>query len=162
MDVENLLASSPRRLEVPTEGGGETSYELAEDLIASHGAGDAAPAVLPLEGGAVSGRRSRGLRPYPEGVLGPVYRQIPGGRLVVPTGRVLVRFAEGDSAAEHEADLSRAGFRLEEVLVYAPQAAWVRAESGGVVGALNDLGRLAAVAGVEHLEPQLISEAHAR
>lgn len=161
VNVSSLLAASPHRLEVQTAGGAAT-YELAEDLAATHGLESTPAAVLTLEGGKISIQRVGQLEPPATGVLGPVYRQVPGGRLAVPTGRVLVRFAEGDSAAEHKTDLHRAGFRIEEVLAYAPHAAWVRAETGEIVTALRHLDRLATVPGMEHLEPQLITEAHAR
>jgi len=87
--------------------------------------------------------------------LGPVYRRMPGGEPVVPTGRVLVRF---DDSADRTAVLASAGYRLSETLGYAPEAVWARAVEGGVVGALSGLDHLAASAGVVAAEPELISE----
>lgn len=161
VNVRRILAASPRDLRIETAGG-ESRYRLADDLVATHGVGHTPAAVLTLEGGDISVERIGGSELPVKDVLGPVYRQVPGGALAVPTGRVFVRFAEGISAAEHEADLQRAGFRLEEVSAYAPNAAWVRAASGEIVAALGNLDRLATVPGVEHLEPQLITESHAR
>jgi hypothetical protein len=87
---------------------------------------------------------------------GPLYRRAPGGEVVEPTGRVLVRFGADERAAEHEADLAAAGFEVDEVLSYAPQAAWVRPGSGRVVDALRDLDRLQELPGVVAVEPQMI------
>ena len=89
---------------------------------------------------------------------GPLYRRAPGGEVVEPTGRVLVRFGADERAAEHEADLAAAGFEVDEVLSYAPQAAWVRPGSGRVVDALRGLDRLQELPGVVAVEPQMIGQ----
>jgi len=86
----------------------------------------------------------------------PLYQRAPGGEVVEPTGRVLVRFGADERAAEHEADLAAAGFEVDEVLSYAPQAAWVRPGSGRVVDALRGLDRLQELPGVVAVEPQMI------
>jgi hypothetical protein len=93
---------------------------------------------------------------------GPVYRRVPSGEVVVPTGRVLVSFAEDDSAAKHEEDLQAAGYVVDQVLSYAPHAAWVRAATGDVTTALRSLDALAKVAGVVAVEPQMIGSSSKR
>jgi len=88
--------------------------------------------------------------------VSPAYAQAPGGTLAAPTGRVFIRFAAGVSAAEHRADIERAGYEIVEAISYAPEAAWLRASSGGIAAALHGLARLAALAGVENVEPQIL------
>jgi hypothetical protein len=92
---------------------------------------------------------------------GPVYRD-PTGGVVVPSGRVLVRLREGESAEERLDELERSGFRLERVLPYAPHAAWVRSTAGTVGAALCGMERLRGMPGVEHVEPELIGESAKR
>lgn len=94
--------------------------------------------------------------------VGPVYALEPHGPPAVPTGRVLVRFAPGIDAAGRAADLEAAGWRIERVLDYAPGAAWVRAASGRTDDALAGLEGLRTVAGVAHVEPQLLRQAGLR
>ena len=96
--------------------------------------------------------------PPTAGGIGPVYADVEGGPPVVPTGRALVRFADGERAAERASDLEAAGFEVDEVLSYAPQAAWVRPSSGQVADAVDRLSDLAAIEGVVHVEPQLLRE----
>ena len=86
----------------------------------------------------------------------PVYRRVPSGETVVPTGRVLVRFGEGDKATDHEDDLRAAGYVVDEVLSYAPNAAWVRADGGSIADALHSLEDLSKAPGIEAWEPEMI------
>jgi hypothetical protein len=92
---------------------------------------------------------------------GPVYA-LGGGTLAVPTGRMFVRFAEGaDPRAASEA-LAAAGFRVASVPGYAPGAAWVEPVDGGIGGALGRIAALRAIPGVEHAEPEMLTERGAR
>jgi hypothetical protein len=143
------------------------AYELADDCYAVHGvAGSpvAKKAILVLEDGSVAVFRGQppasatagaGARAQPPRI-GPVYASAPGGGLAVPTGRILVRFSPGTLAEERRADLRGAGFEIEKVLAYAPEAAWVRATSGGIGAALLGLPEIGALPGVEHVEPQML------
>jgi hypothetical protein len=88
----------------------------------------------------------------------PRYRRVPGGEVVVPTGRLLVRFEDAERAADHAVDLADVGFEVDEVLSYAPQAAWVRPASGSVVDALRGVERLSELPGVVAVEPQMIGK----
>jgi len=171
------VARSPRELRIPGERSG--SYRLAADLIARHGvagrfrhdgegnAGDhdahtGAVLVFPGEGISVERADSFMAERHEEGTIGPVYRREPGGGLAVPTGRALVRFAEGESAAERGDELAATGYKLEGVPRYAPHAAWVRASDGGIAETLRNLDRLGRLPGVENVEPQMISSAEPR
>jgi hypothetical protein len=127
--ASEILPGAPVRL--------SGDLRLAEELVAVHG--DAEPVVVPVA--AASGR------------LGPVYRRAASGDPVVPTGRVLVRFADG---ADRDAILHAAGYELAGTLGYAPDAVWARASDGGVVDALSHLDGLAAAEDVVHAEPELL------
>jgi hypothetical protein len=86
-----------------------------------------------------------------------VYRAGEGGPVGVPTGQVFVRFAAGAAAEAQRQRLLEAGYEITEVPVYAPHAAWLKARSGDPADALRGLGRLTALPGVEHVEPQILS-----
>jgi hypothetical protein len=71
---------------------------------------------------------------------------------------VFVRLAEGDRAEEHRAHFTAAGFDIDQIPSYAPNAAWLTPRQGGVAGALRGLERLHELAAVTHVEPQLLME----
>lgn len=85
-----------------------------------------------------------------------IYTDQATHRVVVPTGRVFVRFRDGMDAAAQGAAFARAGYRLVRALDYAANAAWVEALDGDAASALGGLARLAALEGVENVEPQLL------
>jgi hypothetical protein len=86
----------------------------------------------------------------------PVYVLSSGGQPARPTGRVLVRFADPAALVRHRKDIEAAGYIIEEVLSYAPQAAWVRAASGDPAEALGAISALERMAEVEEVEPQML------
>jgi hypothetical protein len=86
----------------------------------------------------------------------PAYELSPGGGEARPTGRVLVRFRDAEALRRHQADIETAGYVVEELLSYAPQAAWVRAASGNAAEALRGIRRLERIAEVEEVEPQML------
>lgn len=142
-----MLAAAPRDVRMPSATGAH--FALADELVADHSPDGQHPDVRPVDDAA--GRADATDQ-------GPVYRRVPGGDIVVPTGLVLVRFAEDDAAADHRDDLAGAGYELEQVPGYAPQAAWVRATSGDIADALRDIGRLGGLTGVVSVEAQMIGE----
>jgi hypothetical protein len=91
-----------------------------------------------------------------EGNAGPLYAVSDDGPRGLATGRVLVRFSEEIPFNEQAAKIASAGFVVEQAMSYAPHAGWVHATSGRVSDALTNLGRLAELPGVEHIEPQLL------
>ncbi|MFC7328689.1 hypothetical protein [Marinactinospora rubrisoli] len=149
-------AVAPLEVTVPAgpAGPGPARYRLAADLVAVHRPDRPVPAVRPV--------REAARPPSGDAVLGPVYRRVPGGDLVVPTGRVLVRYSEGDRAERHRGELERTGYRMDRILGYAPHAAWVRAADGGIAAALRRTAAIAALPGVRHVEPELLGERQAR
>lgn len=134
-------------------------YVLDEEHCAIYGAGGDDPqldVVFRLESDQVT--VCHGIDPeLTDAALGPVYRRADSGDLVVPTGRVFVRLAEGESIAERRADLQAAGFQLEDVPDYAPHAGWVRPTSGSVGEAIVKLNELREISGAEAVEPQMLS-----
>lgn len=87
---------------------------------------------------------------------------LSGTRIVVPTGRVFVRFRDGVVASARAADLERAGYRLAQTLPYAPNAAWLEAGDQRMASALGNIGRLEALSDVVNIEPQLLAPRAAR
>ncbi len=79
-----------------------------------------------------------------------------GGAPATPTGRILVRFADAAALVKGRNKIEAAGYKIEEVLSYAPQAAWVSAASGDSGEGLSGLARLEAIAGIEEVEPQML------
>jgi hypothetical protein len=77
--------------------------------------------------------------------------------MVIPTGRLLVRFADTVSAESRASDLNRAGFRIAQALSYAPNAAWIEATDDGVRAALNNIEQVERLPDVQNVEPQLIA-----
>jgi len=118
-------------------------------------------AVLLLEDGAIAvfqGRPDEANIAGQAGRLGPVYGLQPSGLPAVPTGRVLVRFAAGIKADSRRQEIEQAGYELVESLAYAPQAAWLRAQSDDIAHALAGLSRLEQLPDIENVEPQMLME----
>lgn len=88
--------------------------------------------------------------------LSPVYAQPGTGALAVPTGQLFIRFRPGESALAHRGALEQAGCRIASAPDHAPEAAWLRARSGGLADALGSVARLGQLAGVASVEPQLL------
>jgi len=88
----------------------------------------------------------------------PVNRGKSDGQLVVATGRIFVRFAEGERAADRAEAFRRAGYEIEKTLPWAANAIWLHAPAAGVAAALAGLARLAALPGAVSVEPELLRE----
>jgi hypothetical protein len=105
--------------------------------------------------------RSAEVPKAPEEAL-PVYQTAPGGSLMIATGAVFVRFAEGNDVQSRTRDIAAAGYRIAEISPYAPNAAWVQAESGSPRDALSMLEKLANLSGMENVAPQFVTERRPR
>ncbi len=148
--------------EYPAElpGGADTTLELRHDLYAIAGA-PAAAAGTPLTLLHDDTHRAIAIyqgTPGPSAEPMPVYAVGGDGPLAVPTGWVFVRLAKGMTPAERQSHFESAGFTIQRLLPYAPQAAWLRPTSGGIAHGISaqSLTALRAIAGVEHVEPQLL------
>lgn len=82
--------------------------------------------------------------------------------MAVPTGRLLVRFAEGIKATDRAAALRKLGFTIDKTLSYAPTAAWVAPLSGNSTVALESIAALQKLPDVAHVEPQLVMQRAAK
>src|SRR5262245_2441037 len=160
MATSDVLTAYPLTLRASTTQP-EVLYRRQLDLIAIHGR-VALPrdleTVLAFDDPPVVVCRL-GAGPVPRDLAGSVsavYALAPHGAPVVPTGRVLVRFAEGVAASERDALFSREGFVVVEPLPYAPNAAWVTAASGGMPAALGGVAALEAMPGVVNVERQML------
>lgn len=144
---------------------GAPSFVRQPGLFAVHGGG-AVPGgeiVYEMEGDAI--RVYRGdlpAGPKTPAVVTPVYGLGGPGTPAVPTGRVLVRCAEGVRIEDRRDQLEQAGYTLREPLSHAPQAGWVEAASGGIAAALKGIPKLAALPDVVHVEPQMLMPASRR
>ncbi|HET7464527.1 MAG TPA: hypothetical protein VFJ82_24925 [Longimicrobium sp.] len=135
---------------------GQPAYELRADLHAVHGAAGETEGAAP-----VADVGEARVYPGPGAGGGPVYA-LSGGSLAVPTGRVYLRFAPGADPHAAEGALRGAGFRIERVPAYAPHTAWVAPVEGDIAGALQRIGALSALPGVEHAEPEMLMERETR
>jgi hypothetical protein len=118
-------------------------------------------AVMLLDDGAIAvfqGEPDETAKASQGGSLSPVYGLQPSGMPAVPTGRVFVRFAEGEKAESHRQEINRAGYVLIESPSYAPHAAWLQARSGDMADALAGIPRLEKLPDVENVEPQMLKE----
>ncbi|BAY09298.1 hypothetical protein [Calothrix sp. NIES-2098] len=93
--------------------------------------------------------------------VSPVY-QLQGGSVAVPTGLVLIRFAQDVDVESQKAAIDRAGYEVELILAHAPHAAWLRAKSGKMSDAFQGITRLEALPNVENVEPQMLMERRKR
>ncbi len=96
------------------------------------------------------------------GEIAPVYRIGERGSLAVPTGRVFVRFEERTTLVSHLQEIERAGFVIQQVLSYAPQAGWLQPQSGRITDALQDFPKLTRLPGIQTVEPQLLMQRELR
>lgn len=119
-------------------------------LVLRHEAG----AIALFEG--LPSRRRGGARELSGQTVIPVYGA--DGVMAVPTGQVFVRFGAGTDARDRASDLAAVGYDISRVLDFAPQGAWVMAQSGHISDSLQALDQLAGLAGVETVEPQMLIE----
>jgi hypothetical protein len=158
MTSQHAISDAPREVPAGKQHAGH-SYRLEDGYYAAHNrqpGSSAAGAALVLNRGQIAVFPGRPPATMTEEV-GPVYAA-PDGSLVVPTGLLFVRFAEGTSAADRRDELERAGYELVQIPGYAPHAAWVRARTGGIPASLRNVAGLEAIPGVENVEPQMLRE----
>jgi hypothetical protein len=89
----------------------------------------------------------------------PVYSLQPDGLLAVPTGRVFVRMRPDVKFADHERDFRDAGYEIDQMVPYAPNAGWLRPLSSSIASSLRGLDNLSLISGVENTEPQMLQKA---
>ena len=88
--------------------------------------------------------------------LRPVYRLLPDGPMVIPTGMVFARFEESLKAEERSSQLAEAGYEIDTVPAYAPHCAWLKPADGQVSSGLARIATLRKVPGIVNVEPQML------
>jgi hypothetical protein len=146
---------------VKASSAGANTYRLVDTHFAVHGA--------PPASGSTVNFAAEQISVYPVERLAemladparttPVYSLTQGGTLAVPTGLVFVRLAADEKLADHADQFRGAGYEIAQAMARAPNAGWLRAASSSVADALARIDRLAAIPGVENVEPQMLSQA---
>lgn len=155
------LSDFPPKLRASTEHP-EIVYTRARGYYASHRqagqAGDEGDAaVLSLDEGQITVFKGEPKSDATDNTqISAVYKAGPS--LAVPSGLVFVRFAKDVAAESQRSALKRAGYAIDDVPPYAPNAAWVRDSDGDIAAALNHIGALEKLANVENVEPQLLMQ----
>lgn len=159
-DPKPDFSEFPRTIKASTERGG-AQYRLVEGYFAVHGrpaapgaALDFSPeqiAVYPMDRFAQVGA--------PSSRLTPAYSLGKGGTLAVPTGKVFVRLSADQKFAERAKAFRDAGYEIDQTLSYASNAGWLRPTSSSIGASLAAVGDLAAIPGVENVEPQMLTKA---
>lgn len=145
-----FLLNYPKQLQIGSPD--PAAYELKADYYALNYDPDTTPpaqAIATIDGIAIFAGA-----PIDPSVATAVYG-LSGQALAVPTGQVFVRFSSGN-AADRQAAIAAAGYRIAEILDYAPEAAWLQASSGTIADALTQLAALQALADIAAIEPQLL------
>lgn len=159
MKTSKRLSKFPEKI-VVSEDSRDVSYLKSDDYYAVFNPEDGeglTKVSFYLEDGriaVVQGKPTGEVQPS----LGAVYTLGTDGPLAVPTGRVFIRFKEGDNAATHQGDIEKAGYTIEEIPVYAPHAAWLQTKNGDKALALQSISKLRALEDVEHVEPQVLMQ----
>jgi hypothetical protein len=155
--MTSSLAAFPERVPGPA---GAAAYRRRDGWYALIDVPPDAPlphAEFTLEGGAVAVMRGAPSTADPPGAQPvAVYSAGDADAPCVPTGRVLLRFADTEIAADHRRDVEAAGCAIVESLAYAPHAVWIAAANGAVADALRAVDALAAIPGAVAVEPQML------
>jgi hypothetical protein len=157
------LESFPATLKRGTGAHAQT-YRRATAWFASREESDHAPVVsLQTDTGTrlhvyrINAHRARTM-PTAAEPISAVYEDPVSGAIVVPTGRVSIRFAASIRAETMRTEIERAGYIMVSVPSYALNAAWVEDIAGSIAQALAHLDCLEHIAGIENVEPQLLAE----
>lgn len=167
-DIIYKRATGLYALQSPGKAGKRESAPVAAGTA---GAVKAPKAVLSVTGdageirvyrGAPAGGGSQTRESLSADVLLAVYERagtdVQGGAggLAVPTGRVFVRFAEAIKIETRADELRNLGYRITQMLSYAPNAGWLEAVDGAD-SALQNIAGVEKLRGVVNVEPQLLS-----
>ena len=88
--------------------------------------------------------------------LRPVYALATNGPFAVPTGLILIRYADNVSAVSRKNVIQRIGYIIDQELPYAPQALWLKSANNDTAFALNNVSQLEAQTDVANVEPQML------
>jgi hypothetical protein len=146
------LSEFPPRLRASTEHS-EVIYVRAKEYYAVRNCPPGAPRVFSINDGEYSVIKGQPKRD--DESVSAVYEF--GATLAVPTGRVFVRFAIGVDASRRKSQLLQVGYDIDQLLSYAPNAAWLRDADDDAAVALSRVEELERLDDVENVEPQLLT-----
>lgn len=152
------LSDFPPKLRASTDHP-EIVYARVKGYYAWHGeagAGDLGnDAVFSLNDGQITVFKGEPKREDDADRISAVYSA--GASLAVPTGLIFVRFANDVNVESQREALKQAGYAIDEIPSYAPNAAWLRDDDGDIAAALTHIGPLEKLTHVENVEPQLLT-----
>jgi hypothetical protein len=159
-DPKPDFSEFPRTIKASTERG-EDQYRVVEGYFAVHGQPAAPGAALHFSPEKIAIYPTDRLAHVdaPRSQLTPAYSLGKGGALAVPTGKVFVRLAADQKFAERAKSFRDAGYEIDQTLSYAPNAGWLRPRSSSIGASLSAIKDLAAMPGVENVEPQMLTKA---
>jgi hypothetical protein len=135
-------------------------YRRCDTHFAVHGRCPAPGATIELNAEKIAVYPVSRLSDFSEKVQStPVYALRPGGRIVVPTGRVFVRLVPKERFQDHAESFRKAGYEIAKTTSYAPNAGWLHSANSSIAAALTALGRLGNLSIVENVEPEMLGEA---
>ena len=161
--MTELFANYPKKFKVSTQHA-EDYYLLQKGIYAIHGEIPApckSAVVATIEEGKLvicKGIPDELPPSVDRNTICPVYALQSSGPLAVPSGRILVRFADNITAVSHKEAFQRIGYIIDQELSYAPQALWVKSANGNIAFALNNISLLEAQSYVENVEAQMLME----
>jgi len=161
--MKEMFSDYPEKFKASTQHA-EIYYVLQEGMYAVHG--EISPVVkeailVSLEEGKIvicKGNPDELPPSVDRNTLTPVYALEPNGPLAVPTGLILIRYADSVIAVSRKKTLQRIGYIIDQELAYAPQALWLKSADGDTAFALNNVFLLEAQEDVENVEPQMLME----
>jgi hypothetical protein len=161
--MKELFSNYPKKIKASMQHA-ENCYVLQKGLYAVHGTMPlpckAATMVTIEEGKLVICKGNPDELPpsVDRNTITPVYALESSGPLVVPTGLILVRFAQNITAVSQKEALQRIGYIIDQELAYASHALWVKSANGDVAFALNNVPLLEAQPHVANVEPQMLMQ----
>jgi hypothetical protein len=161
--MKELFSDYPKKIKASTQHA-ENYYVLQKGMYAVHGKVPPpckAAIMVTIEEGKIvicKGKPDELPPSVDRNTITPVYALGSGGPLAVPTGLILVRYAENITAVSQKEALQRIGYIIDQELTYAPQALWVKPANRDIAFALNNVSLLETQPHVENVEPQMLME----
>ena len=165
--MKALFSDYPKKFKASTQHA-ESHYILQEGLFAIHGEVPLAckgAIVATIEEGKTiicKGNPDELPASINRNVFTPVYALETNGPLAVPTGLILIRYADNVIAASQKNAIQRIGYIIDQELPYAPQALWLKSANNDTAFAINNVSRLEALTDVANVEVQVLMKSARR
>jgi hypothetical protein len=159
--VKDIFTNYPKKIKASTQREDDV-YVLQSDVYAvqGHVPPTCKPAIIATieEGKTVVCQGNPDDLPssVDRNTITPVYALEPNGPFAVPTGLILVRFADHIRAVNQKAAFQHIGYILDQELAYAPQALWIKAANADIAFALNHIAMLEMQPDIENIEAQML------